>query len=206
MVPLLEMPLPATLMVSAGYNRYVVFTCEHVNTNNVRLKTVIRPGAQFGSIIEGDGAIIGYENYINQRVGGEKTFYNMATTKLNRWIRVGSEKIYEYKLDKPCVSLPIEFYDVYMGKDTTETWHLLAKPKAPVIVAQPIPPHVLKGFVAGLIAAKETCPVTMEELRLGNIAVTGCYHAFERSTIEQIMSTTRVCPTCRAGLAENILM
>jgi hypothetical protein len=196
--------LPPTLMVSAGYNRFVVFTCEHVDTTNVRLKTVIRPGAQFAGIIEGDGDIIRYENYINQRVGGDKTFYNMATTRLNRWLRVGSEKIYEYKLDKPCLSLPIEFYDVYMGKDTTENWHLLAKPKIPV--AQPIPPHVLKGFVAGLIAAKETCPVTMEELTLGNIAVTGCYHAFERSTMDQIMSTTRICPTCRSPLTENILM
>jgi len=200
--PLLEMPLPTTLMVSAGYNRFVVFTCEHVDTTNVRLKTVIRPGAQFAGIIEGDGDIIRYENYINQRVGGDKTFYNMATTRLNRWLRVGSEKIYEYKLDKPCLSLPIEFYDVYMGKDTTENWHILLK-SVPVVR---IPPHVLKGFVAGLIAAKETCPVTMEELTLGNIAVTGCYHAFERSTMDQIMSTTRICPTCRSPLTENILM
>jgi hypothetical protein len=189
-------------MVSAGYNRFVVFTCEHVDTTNVRLKTVIRPGAQFAGIIEGDGDIIRYENYINQRVGGDKTFYNMATTRLNRWLRVGSEKIYEYKLDKPCLSLPIEFYDVYMGKDTTENWHILLK-SVPVVR---IPPHVLKGFVAGLIAAKETCPVTMEELTLGNIAVTGCYHAFERSTMDQIMSTTRICPTCRSPLTENILM
>lgn len=200
--PLLEMPLPTTLMVNAGYNRFVVFTCEHVDTTNVRLKTVIRPGAQFAGIIEGDGDIIRYENYINQRVGGEKTFYNMATTRLNRWLRVGSEKIYEYKLDKPCLSLPIEFYDVYMGKDTTENWHILLK-SVPVVR---IPQHVLKGFVNGLVAAKETCPVTMEPLSLGNIAVTGCYHAFERSAIEQIMATTRLCPTCRAGLAENIVL
>jgi hypothetical protein len=93
-----------------------------------------------------------------------------------------------------------------MGKDTPETWHFLAKPRAlpETLVVQPIPPHVLKGFVAGLIAAKENCPVTMEPLTLGNIAITGCYHAFEREVIKQIMATTRVCPSCRAGLAENI--
>lgn len=196
--------LPKTLMVSAGFNRYLIFTCEHVNMNNVKLKTVIKPGAQFTGCLEGDGAIIGSGEYINERVGGNKTHYKMITTKLNRWLLLGSEKIYEYTMEQPCLCLPVEFYNVYMGKDSTETWHLLTKS---VAIAQPkIPPHVLKGFVAGLIAAKETCPVTMEPLSLGNIAVTSCYHAFERSTITQVMSTTRVCPTCRAGLHENILM
>lgn len=194
--------LPTTLMVSAGYNRYVVFTCEHVNMKNVKLKTVIRPGAQFSGVIEGDGGVIGSVEYINERVGGDKKYYTLKATKLNRWLLLASEKIYEYSVNDPCLSLPVEFYNVYMGKDTTETWHFLAKTTVPVVPK--IPPHVLKGFVAGLIAAKETCPVTMEELSLGNIAVTGCYHAFERSTITQIMKTTRVCPTCRAGLHENI--
>ena len=197
--------LPSTFMVSAAFNRYVIFTCEHVNMTYVRLKSVIRPCAQISGSLEGDGAVIESGEYINERAGGDKKYYSLKVTKLNRWIQ-SSEKIYEYTVDQPCLSLPIEFYSVYMGKDTSETWHLLVKPKAAVIVVQPIPPHVLKGFVAGLIAAKETCPVTMEELTLGNIAVTGCYHAFERSTITQIMSTTRTCPTCRSGLAENILM
>jgi len=192
--------LPSTFMVSAGFNRYVVFTCEHVNTTYVRLKSVIRPGAQISGSLEGDGAVIESGEYINERAGGDKKYYSLKVTKLNRWLQ-GSEKIYEYTVDQPCLSLPIEFHIVYIGKDTSETWHLLAKPNIP---EPKIPPHVLKGFVNGLIAAKETCPVTMEELTLGNIAVTGCYHAFERSAIKQIMATTRLCPTCRSGLAENI--
>ena len=193
--------LPSTLMVSAGFNRYVIFTCEHVNTN-VKLKSVIKPGSQFSGPLEGDGAIMERGEYINERVGGDKKYYNLKVVKLNRWIRVGSEKIYEYTVDQPCLSLPIEFHGVYVGKDTTETWHMLIKT---IAVAQPkIPPHVLKGFVAGLIAAKETCPVTMEELSIGNIGITSCYHAFERSAIQEIMNTTRLCPSCRSSLAENI--
>jgi hypothetical protein len=192
--------LPPTFMVSAGFNRYVVFTCEHVNTN-VRLKSVIKPGSQLSGLLEGDGAVIERGEYINERLGGDKKYYSLKVVKLNRWLQ--GSKIYEYTVNDPCLCLPIEFHSVYVGKDTSETWHLLAKS---VIVAQPIPPHVLKGFVNGLIAAKETCPVTMEELTLGNIAVTGCYHAFERSTMDQIMSTTRICPTCRSPLTENILM
>ena len=194
--------LPTTFMVTAGFNRYVIFTCEHVNTNNVKLKSVIKPGSQFSGSLQGDGAIMESGEYINERIGGDKKYYNLKVTKLNRWLSVGSEKIYEYTVEQPCLSLPIEFHSVYVGKDTTETWHMLIK--TTVVSQAKIPPHVLKGFVAGLIAAKETCPVTMEELSIGNIGITSCYHAFERSAIQEIMSTTRLCPTCRSSLTENI--
>jgi len=198
--------LPTILMVSAGFNRFVVFTCVHVNTKNVKLKTVIHPAAQLSGVLEGDGTVINTGEYINERVGGDKTYYKLVVKKLNRWLKVGSEKIYEYIVEQPCLSLPIEFYSVYKGKDSTENWHLLVS--LPVAVATPvvIPKHVLKGFVDGLIATKETCPVTMEDLALGNIGLTGCYHAFERSAIQHIMATTRICPTCRSGLHENIIM
>lgn len=231
------MPLPTRLMVCAGYNRYVIFTCHHVNTMNVILKTVTRPSFQFSGCLEGDGTVVETGEYINERVGGDKTYYKMVATKLNRWLKVGSEKIYEYTVEKPCLTLPIEYHSVYTGKDTTETWHLLVKPLpvppvvpvrrvlsvrdvppvVPVRRVLPVPPvppvtqsklptHVLKGFVDGLIAAKESCPVTMEELSLGNIAMTGCYHAFERGAVQQIMNTSRLCPTCRSTLsAENII-
>lgn len=210
MPPLYNMPLPATLMVCAGYNRYVIFTCHHVNTMNVRLKTVIRPSFQFSGCLEGDGTVVETGEYINERVGGDKTYYKMVATKLNRWLKVGSEKIYEYTVEKSCLTLPIEYHSVYTGKDTTETWHLLVKPlpvpPVPPVTQSKLPTHVLKGFVDGLIAAKESCPVTMEELSLGNIAMTGCYHAFERSAVQQIMNTSRLCPTCRSTLsAENII-
>lgn len=204
-----QMPLPANLMVSAGYNRYVIFTCQHKGEKNVKLTSVIRPGTQFTGHLEGDGAVIERVEYINERVGGDKTYYKMVATKLNRWLKLNSEKIYEYTVEQACLTLPIEFHGVYTGKDNQGTWHMIIKPNdpLPVPVAQSkIPQHVLKGFVEGLIAAKETCPVTMEELSLGNIAITSCYHAFERSTIQHIMGTSRRCPTCRAELTDNITM
>jgi len=198
-----QMPLPANLMVSAGFNRYVLFVCEHICANNVKLKTVKWPSAQCIGSLKGDGNVMEKGEYINERVGGDNTHYTMNATKLNRWLEVGSQKIYEYTMEIPCLCLPIEFHHVYMGKDTKEEWHLLATPVPYIMPAPQIPAHVLKGFVNGLIATKETCPITMEELSLGNIGLTECYHAFERGAIYQIMATTQRCPTCRTALKEN---
>lgn len=199
------MRLPDYMLINAGFDRYLVFTRIYVNTS-VILTAIENPINITGLVyLLGDGAIIQSGEVNNERDSefGKKV-YTTRGALLNRWIETPLGKIYECVLESPCLTLPANFYNVYMGKDRIQAWHLILKVREPE-VKKVIPTHVLKGFVDSLIAAKDRCPVTMEPLCLGNIAVTGCYHAFERSTIEQIMATSRICPSCRAS-TENIML
>jgi hypothetical protein len=203
------MRLPYYIIVNAGLDRYLLFTRRYVNTS-VILTAIENPQKITGDTnLMGDGAILesGLVNHDRDSENGFKV-YTTKGALLNRWIETPVGKIYEYSLEQPCLTLPVNFYNVYTGKDHTRAWHLILRVKVekPEKPALKIPPHVLKGFVNSLIASKETCPVTMEPLCLGGIAITGCYHAFERGVISHIMGTSRVCPSCRAGLAEIILM
>ena len=194
------MRLPDYILINAGFDRYLVFTRIYVNTS-VILTAIENPINITGPVcLLGDGAIIQRGEVNNERDSefGKKV-YTTRGALLNRWIETPLGKIYECVLESPCLTLPANFYNVYMGKDRIQAWHIILKKR------ETVPPHVLKGFVDSLIAGKDCCPVTMEPLSLGNIAITGCYHAFERSTIEQIMATSRICPTCRAS-TENIML
>lgn len=62
-----------------------------------------------------------------------------------------------------------------------------------------IPIHVLKWYIDGLIRKNETCPITLEEFRLGHITVTGCGHAFQKGSLD----TVAVCPMCRVTLRKE---
>jgi len=81
-------------------------------------------------------------------------------------------------------------------------WHsILERQRVLTVVRgeQKIPWHVLKGYIDGLIRDKETCPVTLEEFRLGNISVTGCGHVFEKGALESLSA----CPLCREKLVKE---
>jgi hypothetical protein len=81
-------------------------------------------------------------------------------------------------------------------------WHstLLKGERVLTVVREAkIPGHVLKAYIDGLIRDKETCPVTLEEFRLGNINVTGCGHAFEKGALDSVS----VCPMCRVNLVKE---
>jgi hypothetical protein len=70
-------------------------------------------------------------------------------------------------------------------------------PSIPSIPSIPI--HVLKWYIDGLIQKNETCPITLEEFRLGHITVTGCGHAFQKGSLD----TVAVCPMCRVTLRKE---
>jgi predicted Zn-ribbon and HTH transcriptional regulator len=98
---------------------------------------------------------------------------------------------------------------VYNALDVEMKWHIISRLEYDVRteesrpVSMPevkrIPAHVLKAYIDGLIRQKETCPVTMEEFRLGNITVTGCGHAFEKGSLD----TVSHCPLCRVNLVKE---
>jgi len=211
----MHMRIPYYMLINAGFDRYLVFTRRYVNTS-VILTAIENPqklcDPYVRAKIMGDGSVIesGEVNHERDSEFGKKV-YTTTGSIVNRWIETSVGKIYEYSLESPCLILPANFYNVYTGKDRSRSWHLVIE-EAKAEIALPlemkkIPSHVLKGFVDSLIAAKEICPVSMEPLSLGGIAVTGCYHAFDRGSMDEIMKTSRLCPSCRSGLkAEDIVL
>ena len=134
------------------------------------------------------------------------------------------ERIYVYSFN-PIVVLPSIVYHVKHGRYLDKNWHLdLEVPEIPVPVVPlvplaledledlevpvpevqvlgipSIPIHVLKWYIDGLIQKNETCPITLEEFRLGHITVTGCGHAFQKGSLD----TVAVCPMCRVTLRKE---
>jgi hypothetical protein len=191
------MQIPDQFIISAGFDRYLVFK----KVNN-RLTALKKSDISLRNL-RGDGEAMesGEVGVERDSEHGLKT-YITRMTRLNRWLQIMNERIYEYKVTSPCLTLPSQFYNVFTGKDLNQEWHHVIEPQ----IKQPqIPPHVLKGFVNGLIVSKEICPITMDELVLGKIAITDCYHAFDRSAINEIMNSTRLCPTCRGPLRDIML-
>jgi hypothetical protein len=193
------MALNKYFLIHADHNRYVVFTSEYVNTT-YNIKTISNPLGIFGECTfsgkrKGESICIDIYNENDSKV------YSTQMTRLKRFIYVrGIGKIYEYTIHNlnPCLPLPNEYYDVFVGKDITCSFHLCIKEP---VVNLTIPAHVLKGFVDGLILAKETCPITLDEFTSGNIALTGCYHAFSKDAFNSLQNST--CPSCRAKLSKK---
>jgi len=193
------MALNKYFLVHADHHRYVVFTSEYVDTT-YHIKTVKTPLDIFGQCkIVGNGKA---ENiHIDIYNQSDARAYKTQMTRMKRCIYVrGLGKIYEYKITNlnPCLPLPEEFYEVYIGKDVSCSFHLCLHPEP---IKAVIPAHVLKGFVNGLILAKETCPITLDELKIGDIALTGCYHAFSKDALDAVLPGA--CPSCRAKLSKK---
>lgn len=198
--------LPQYLIVNAGYNRYVLFE-PSFEENHVRMTPVKNPRNRIDTYMNGAGGMLERREYVHVRKTSEgDMLYTTVMEKLDMYVNTDAfGKIYRYIVEKPNVTLPIEYYNVYKGKDLTSEWHVIITyepPKAPTVVPKvvAVPKYVLKGFVDSLIVSKESCPVTMDELKAGDISLTKCFHAFSRGSIEHIMKTTKRCPTCRTEL------
>jgi len=153
-------------------------------------------------------------------------YYTNMVTRTSKYL--SSERhavIPVYEMTTPNLVLPDRFYDVYMGNDRRREWHFLGaefpsatvaapRPSAPPsslsasaapadatrLEAQPqqIPRHVFKVFVEAAIAKKETCPITMEEITMENVAMTPCGHLFDKTALQMALRTRNTCPQCRA--------
>jgi hypothetical protein len=133
-----------------------------------------------------------------------------------------------YEMTTPNMVLPDNFYNVYMGNDKYREWHFLgtefpsapapssfaaapgpAPAAAPRTAAAPgpasadphqIPRHIFKVFVEAAVAKKETCPITMEEITMENVAITPCGHLFDKTALQMALRTRNTCPQCRAAV------
>ena len=155
-------------------------------------------------------------------------YYTNLVTRTSKYLSSEAHAVIPvYEMTTPNLVLPDRFYDVYMGKDKRREWHFLggdfplaprtaaasslaaspAAPSAPPapadatrLAAQPqqIPRHIFKVFVEAAIAKKETCPITMEEITMENVAMTPCGHLFDKTALQMALRTRNTCPQCRA--------
>ena len=201
--------LPQYLIVNAGYNRYVLFE-PSFEKNHVRMTPVKNPRNRIQTtFMNGTGGMLQRDEYVHVRKTSEgDMLYTTIMEKLDMYVNTDAfGKIYRYILEKPNLTLPVEYYNVYTGKDQASEWHIVLTYEPPKVITNVIttvvPKYVLKGFVDSLITSKESCPITMDELTAGDVSLTKCFHAFSRGSIEHIMKTTKRCPTCRTEL-DNI--
>ena len=154
-------------------------------------------------------------------------YYTNMVTRTSKYLSSERHAIIPvYEMTTPNMVLPDRFYHVFMGNDRQREWHFLGaefpsfaglaapspapavavnRPSAPpspslAPLAQPqqIPPHVFKVFVEAAIAKKETCPITMEEITMENVAMTPCGHLFDKTALQMALRTRNTCPQCRA--------
>jgi len=60
-----------------------------------------------------------------------------------------------------------------------------------------LPKRIRNLCVAECIKTDEMCPIAMEPLTEENIAITSCFHYFQKQAIQTWLSTNNKCPQCR---------
>jgi len=64
--------------------------------------------------------------------------------------------------------------------------------------SEPLPTHVIQGWLKNNISEHTSCPITYEELTAENICTTTCYHVMDYNAACQWIHTNDRCPMCRA--------
>lgn len=211
--------LPSRILVEAG-DKYILLTTESVSriyegrtVDCVKLKAVKDSGL-VGSLRTGSQVRRVFTTFVERdstRHGPK--IYKCQIEKKNSYLQA-QERIYVYSFN-PIIVLPSIVYHIKHGRYLDMNWHLDLDLEAHEVLEVPlpdipedpevqtgitgIPRHVLKWYIDGLLAAKEVCPITMEEFSLGNITVTGCGHAFQKGSLDTVAS----CPLCRVTLRKE---
>lgn len=194
--------LPSRILICAGGDKYILFTTSYVNRiyeGHSVMCVKLCPERPFQGTLTRGSSQHDIETFIERdsaRHGPKIYPCSIGRTALRT-----HDRIYVYAISKPLLTLHSVYYHVSKGFDTEMRWHSILGQRALTVVRgkQKIPWHVLKGYIDGLIAAKESCPVSLEEFRLGNITVTGCGHAFEKGALESLSD----CPLCRENLVKE---
>jgi hypothetical protein len=71
--------------------------------------------------------------------------------------------------------------------------HTVAKPRL-------LPQRIVNGFLEGMIAKGEPCPIEMEPLKKEESCMTPCGHAMTYAPAKEWVSVHHRCPVCRAGV------
>jgi hypothetical protein len=145
----------------------------------------------------------------------EPKIYSTTLYKTSHYMIVPwNQPIPIYTMKYSGVILPSTYFKVFKGEDTEEKWHFKKhaiappRPSAPFIQPAPvkIPTHIVRGFIESAIQKKEVCPITLETLVMGNVAMTSCGHLFERQAIVNSLASSNTCPNCRADVNQDGLV
>jgi len=156
------------------------------------------------------------EDYMFRRIStrSEPKFYPTTLCKTNKYVIVPwHEPIHIYKVKYSGVFVPFSYFRVYDGKDTSGRWHfkkpsstsgaLSSSPSEAPPTQLKIPSHIVRVFVESAIQKKEVCPITLDTLVMGNLAMTSCVHLFSRESLASCLSSSNICPSCRAPVKEE---
>jgi len=158
------------------------------------------------------------EDYRFRRISSrsEPKYYPTTLCKTNNYVIVNwHEPIHIYKIKYSGVILPSTYYRVFKNEDSAERWHFkkpsgaagaagAAGQSPSITVTQAkIPSHIVRGFVESAIQKKEICPITLDALVMGNVAMTSCGHLFEKEALINAITNSNVCPNCRADVKEG---
>jgi hypothetical protein len=213
--------IPPLVILNAGDDRYVLLSLSLQDSKYVQAKVVDNSKYLFTSAEwRSDGLEGQPKNYIFRRVSSRsattKDYASTLRKTINYLIVPWHEPIYIYTMTYSGVILPSTYFRVFRNDDTEEKWHF-KKPSAsssaeaspalpPVPAPAKIPSHIILGFVESAIQKKEICPITLDALVMGNIAMTSCGHLFEKQGLLNMLSSTTACPTCRAPIKQEDLV
>jgi hypothetical protein len=65
----------------------------------------------------------------------------------------------------------------------------------------PVPLFVAETLAEKAILAEETCPISMDFLQKGEIAVTSCFHIFQADALAEWCTKHSTCPVCKKDCA-----
>jgi len=208
---------PSLIIVKAAEDRYCLLSLSMVDrcmeASIVDNSKYLFTNAEWRS----DGIEGRPEDYRFRRISSrsEPKYYPTTLCKTNKYVTVPwHEPIYIYKLKYPGVILPSTYFKVFKDEDNDEKWHFKKAsppmPSAPMeslpSVPVKIPSHIVRGFVESAIHKKEVCPITLDPLVMGNVAMTSCGHLFAREALANCLTTSNVCPNCRADVNRDGLI
>ena len=211
---------PALVIVKAAEDRYCLLSLSMVD--RCMEATVVDNSKYLFSNAEwrSDGIEGRPEDYRFRRTSSrsDPKYYPTTLCKTNKYVIVPwHEPIHIYTLKYPGVILPSTYFKVFKDEDTAEKWHfkkvsppIPSAPMEPLPALPPaplkIPSHIVRGFVESAIQKKEICPITLEALVMGNVAMTSCGHLFERQALINSLASSNTCPNCRADVNQDGLV
>lgn len=189
--------IPPLILVSAGFERYVLLQTKCVKGGYLKSCVLNKPGTFIGAGSSGNSGNSGSSGswrndgirklpfrceHIRESHGGDSLneYYTNTMTQTTLYFdspRHG--KIFVYDVTTPNLVLPDRFYDVYNGKDKKLEWHFVKSASASVATARATP-------------AQQPIQTVMNPLRNLNTAKTIPTHIF-KAFVEMAISKKETC-------------
>jgi hypothetical protein len=220
--------LPSLVILKANEDRYVLLSLSIHSSSYIDAVLVENSKYLFTNAEWRTDGLAGLpQTYIFRRVSSrspQPKTYNSTLCKTSGYLIVSwHEPIHIYTMTYSGISLPSTYFKVFKDRDQGGRWHFkkplpgalpAAAPApaapAPVVATPPtivkIPSHIVRGFVESAIQKKEVCPITLEPLVMGHVAMTSCGHLFNTEAIMNMLKENTSCPSCRCVIKDDLVL